>query len=134
MINDGILITISETCCFHRQCVYHLKCCQVSHLIDNTPECHFPILHSDNNVQLWSQCKGTYACVWPDWYMHGNSRKTVANIEASNGRHRCIGKISTTDLRLVASRQYRMAVIWPGSCATVTLSPSLGADLLHCQS
>jgi len=32
----------------------------------------------------------------------------------------------------VACRLYRIAVIWPGSRAAITLSPSLGTDLLGC--
>jgi hypothetical protein len=52
--------------------------------------------------------------------MYGNYRNTVANVDASDGRCRCIGKIIGRDLRLVASRLYRMAVTWPGSRAAVT--------------
>jgi len=43
-----------------------------------------------------------------------------------------LGKIIARDLRLVASRLYRMAITRPGSRAAVTLSPSSGADLLGC--
>jgi len=70
-----------------------------------------------------SFCKGTYACVRPHRYTYGNYRNTVANVDTSDSRCRCIGKIIARDLRLVASRLYRMAV---------TLSPSSGADLLGC--
>jgi len=53
-------------------------------------------------------------------------------VDASDRRCRCIGKIIAGDLRLVASRLYRMAITRPGSRVAVTLSPSLGADLLDC--
>jgi hypothetical protein len=46
--------------------------------------------------------------------------------------NRCIGKIIARDLSLVASRLYGMAVTRPQSRVAVTLSPSLGADLLGC--
>jgi len=46
--------------------------------------------------------------------------------------NRCIGKIIARDLSLVARRLYRMAVTRPQSRVAVTLSPSLGADLLGC--
>jgi hypothetical protein len=46
--------------------------------------------------------------------------------------NRCIGKIIARDLSLMASRLYRMAVTWPQLCVAVTLSPTLGADLLGC--
>ena len=78
------------------------------------------------------ECKGTYACVRPHRYTYGNYRNTVANVDASDSRCRCIGKIIARDVRLVASRLYRMAVTRPGSRAAVTLSPSSGADLLGC--
>jgi hypothetical protein len=45
---------------------------------------------------------------------------------------RCIGKIIARDLSLVESRLYRMAITRPQSRVAVTLSPSLGADLLGC--
>ena len=77
-------------------------------------------------------CKGTYACVRPHRYTYGNYWDTVGNVDASDTWFRCIGKIIVRDLWLVASRLYRMAVTWPGLCATVTVSPSLGADLLGC--
>jgi len=82
--------------------------------------------------QLLAQCKGAYACVRPHRYTYGNYWNTVANVDASDIRCRCIGKIIARDLRLMASRLYRMAVTRPGSRAAVTLSPSLGADLLGC--
>jgi hypothetical protein len=53
-------------------------------------------------------------------------------VDASESRCRCIGKIIARDLRLVASRLYRMAITLPGSRAAVTVSPSLGSDLLGC--
>jgi len=77
-------------------------------------------------------CKGMYACVLPYRYTYGNYRNTVANVDASGSRCRCLGKIIARDLRLVASRLYRMTVSRLGSRTTVTLSPSLGADLLGC--
>jgi len=46
--------------------------------------------------------------------------------------NRCIGKIIARDLSLVASWLYRMAVTRPQSRVAVTLSLSLGADLLGC--
>jgi hypothetical protein len=79
-----------------------------------------------------SFCKGTYACVRPHRYTYGNYRNTVANVDASDSRCRCICKIIARDLWLVASRLYRMAVTRPGSRAAITLSPSLGAPLLGC--
>jgi hypothetical protein len=46
--------------------------------------------------------------------------------------NRCIAKIVARDLSLVASRLYRMALNQLLSRVAVTLSPSLGADLLGC--
>jgi len=77
-------------------------------------------------------CNGTYACVRAHRYTYDNYRNTVANVDTSDSRCRCIGKIIARDLRLVASRLYRMAVTRPWSRAAVTLSLSLGADLLGC--
>ena len=57
--------------------------------------------------------KGTYASVRPHRHMCGNYRNTVTNVDASDSRCRCIGKIIARDLRLVASRLYRMAVTQP---------------------
>jgi hypothetical protein len=59
-------------------------------------------------------CKGTYACVRPHRYTYGIYWHTVANVDASDSRCRCIGKIIARDLRLVASRLDRMAVTRPG--------------------
>jgi hypothetical protein len=98
------------------------------------------VIHPENGFHLQflqssvGDCKGTYACVQPHRYTYGNYRNTVANVDASDSRCRCICKIIARDLRLVASRQYRMAVTRPGSRAAVTVSPSLGADLLSCKS
>jgi hypothetical protein len=64
--------------------------------------------------------------------MYGNYWNTVANVDASDSRCRCIGNIIASDLWLVVSRLYRMAVTRPGSRAAVTVSPSIGADLLGC--
>jgi hypothetical protein len=70
--------------------------------------------------------------VWPHRYMYGNYWNTVANVDASDIRWRCIGKVIARDLRLVASRLYKTAVTRPGLHAAMTLSPSLGTDLLGC--
>jgi len=53
-------------------------------------------------------------------------------VDSSDSTYRCIGKIIARDRSLVASRLYRMAVTRPQSRVAVTLSPSLGADLLGC--
>jgi len=102
----------------------------------NHEQCSSPDTTRNSSVQcicgVPGSCKGTYASVRPHLHTCGNYRKTVANVDASDSRCRCICKIITRDLRLVASRLYRMAVTWPGSRASVTLSPSLGADLLGC--
>jgi len=58
-------------------------------------------------------CKGTYASVRPHRHTCGNYWNTVANVDASVSRCRSIGKIIARDLRLVASRLYRMAFTWP---------------------
>ena len=76
--------------------------------------------HLFPRVHFASSCKGTYACVRPHRYTYGNYRNTVANVDASDSRCRCIGKIIARDLRLVASRLYTMAVTRPGSRAAVT--------------
>jgi hypothetical protein len=81
---------------------------------------------------LHHPCKGPYACVRPHRYMYGIYWNTVANVDASDSRCICICKNIARDLRLVASRLYRMAVTRPGSRAAMTVSPSLGADLLGC--
>jgi len=60
-----------------------------------------------------SSCNGTYACVWDDRYTYCNDRNTVANVDASDSRCRCIAKIIARDLSLVASRLYRKAVTRP---------------------
>jgi hypothetical protein len=52
----------------------------------------------------------------------GNYRNTVGNVDASDSRCRCIYKIIARDLRLVASRLYRMGVTRPGSRAAITRS------------
>jgi len=54
-----------------------------------------------------------YACVQPHRYMYGKYKNTVANVDASDSRCRCIGKIIARDLRLVVSGLYRMAVTRP---------------------
>ena len=60
----------------------------------------------------WS--KVTYTSVRPRRHTDGNYRNTVANVDASDSRCWCICKIIARDLRLVASRLYRMAVTRPG--------------------
>jgi len=52
--------------------------------------------------------------------MYDNYRNTVANVDASDSRCRCIGEIIGRDLRLVASRLNKMAVTQPGSRAAIT--------------
>jgi len=40
-------------------------------------------------------CKGTYARVRPHRYTYGNYRNTVANVDASDSRCRCVkGRLS----------------------------------------
>jgi hypothetical protein len=46
----------------------------------------------------------------------------VANVDASDSKCRCICKIIARDLRLMASRLYRMAVTRPGSRAAITVT------------
>ena len=58
-------------------------------------------------------CKGTYASVRPHRHTCGNYWNTVANVDASDSRCRSVGNIIARDLRLVASRLYRMAVTRP---------------------
>jgi len=60
-----------------------------------------------------SICMGTYAFVRPYRHTYGNYRDTVANVDASESRCRCVGKIIARDLRLVACRLYIMAVTRP---------------------
>jgi len=84
------------------------------------------------SLLLPSLFKGTYTLVRSRWHMNGNYRDTVANVDASDSRCRCIGRIIARDLRLVASRPFRMAITRPGSRAAVTLCPSSGANLLGC--
>jgi hypothetical protein len=72
--------------------------------------------------QVESACKGAYASVRPYRHTYGNygiRLQTWTRVIVN----RYIGKIIARDLSLVASQLYRMAV---------TLSPSLGADLLGC--
>jgi len=83
-------------------------------------------------MEIEEKCKGTYACVRPHRYTYGDYRNTVANVDASDGRCRCIGKIIASDLSLVATQLYRIAVTRPGSRAAITVSLSLGADLMGC--
>jgi len=55
-------------------------------------------------------CKGTYTCVKPHKYTYGNYRNTGANVDASDSRCRCVGKIIARDLRLMVSQLYKVAV------------------------
>ena len=64
--------------------------------------------------------------------MHGTERYTVANVDSSDGKYRCMGKIIPCQLGPVASRLCRMAVTLPQASVAVTLSLSLGSDLLGC--
>jgi len=59
-----------------------------------------------------------YACVRPHRYTYGNHWNMVAKVDASDSRCRCVGKIIARDLRLVASRLYRMAV----TCSFTTIA------------
>ena len=77
-------------------------------------------------------CKGMYTNVRPRRYMCGHYRNTVANVDASDSSCRCIAKIIARDIRLVASHYIEWPLLGPGSRAAVTLSPSLGTDLLGC--
>jgi hypothetical protein len=65
-------------------------------------------------------CKGMYAWVRPHRHTYGNYWNTVANVDVSDIRYRCIGKIIARDVRLVASQRYRMMVTRPGSRAAVS--------------
>jgi len=77
-------------------------------------------------------CKGTYACVRAHQYTYGKHWNMVANVDASDSSCMWIGKSINRDLRLVASPLSRTAVTRPGSRATVTSSPSVGAAILAC--
>jgi hypothetical protein len=59
-------------------------------------------------------------------------RYPVTNVDLSESKYRYTGKIFARDLGLLVSRLYRLAVTRPQSHVVVTLSPSLGADLLCC--
>jgi len=64
-------------------------------------------------TEMHNVCKGTYACVGAHMYTYGNYTNTVANVDASDSRCRCIGNIIARDLRLVTSRLYRMTIPRP---------------------
>jgi hypothetical protein len=49
-------------------------------------------------------CKGMCASVRPHRHTCGNCDKTVANVDASDSRCRCMSKIIAKDLRLMVSR------------------------------
>jgi hypothetical protein len=59
------------------------------------------------------QCKGKYASVRPHRHTCGNRWNTVAKVDASDSRCRCICKVIARDQWLVVSRLYRMAVTGP---------------------
>jgi len=82
-------------------------------------------------IKLSAACKGTYASVRPYRHTYGDygiRLQTWTRVIVN----RCIGKIISRDLSLVASRLYRMAITRPQSRVAVTLSPSSGADLPGC--
>jgi hypothetical protein len=58
-------------------------------------------------------CKGTYASVPLHRLTYGNYRLTVANVDESDSRCRCVCRIITRDLWLVASGLFRMTVTQP---------------------
>jgi len=84
------------------------------------------------SIPFLQGCKGTYACVRLYRHTHDNYSYTVPNVDSSDSKWRCIGKIITRDLSLLASRLYRMVVSRPQSRVAVKLSLSSGADLLGC--
>ena len=57
--------------------------------------------------------KGTYVYVRPHRHTYGNYMYTVAQVDSSDIRCRCIGKIIPRDLSHVASGLYIMAVTRP---------------------
>ena len=73
-----------------------------------------------------------YASVRAYRHTHGTERYTVANVYLCDSKYWCMGKIIPCQLGLVASRLCRMAVTRPQSSVAVTLSLSLGSDLLGC--
>jgi len=58
-------------------------------------------------------CKGVYARVRLCKGLDSNCRVTVAHVDSSDFRGRCVGKIIARDLRLVASRLYKKGVTRP---------------------
>ena len=69
-------------------------------------------------IHLWEytiyvSCKGTYACAWLRRLTCGDWVDMVANVDSSDCRCRCVGKIIARDLRLVASRLYNTGVTRP---------------------
>jgi len=80
--------------------------------LSQPPPCQ-PRLQNSMSATIDNGCKGTYACVRPRRYTYGIYWNTVANVDASDSRCRCIGKIIARDLRLVASRLSRMTVTRP---------------------
>jgi len=103
------------------QCVQRYGICSQP-IFMTVRECKSPLNpNNEVHIDLWQlNCKGTYACVRLHRYTYGIYWNTVANVDASDSRCRCIGKIIARDLRLVASRLYRMAVTRPASRAAVT--------------
>jgi len=88
-------------------------------------------LVNDQGFALRAACKGTYASVRPDRHMYCNYGIRLQTWTRVS-KYKCIGKNIARDLSLVARQLYRMAVTRPQSRVAVTLSPSLGADLLGC--
>jgi len=87
------------------------------------------VTFSGNNIEMYSTERArTPACCLVGIRMEilGIRLRTWTRVVVN----RCIGKIIARDLCLVASRLYRMAVTRPPSHVAVTLSLSLGADLL----
>jgi hypothetical protein len=61
------------------------------------------------------RCKDTYPCARQHGLTYGNCVHMVANVDSSDYRCRCIGKIIARDLRLVASRLSTSVVTQPGT-------------------
>jgi hypothetical protein len=83
------------------------------------------------NILMYKYKRG-YTIVRPHIYTYSNYMNIVANVDMSDSRCTCQCMIITRDLRFVASKLYRIGVTRPRSPAAMTLSLSLGADLLHC--
>jgi hypothetical protein len=81
--------------------------------MDYRPTDSFSMSYASRKVIFPGDSKGTYACIRPHRYTYGIYWNMVANVDASDSRCRWIGKSIARDLRLVASRLYRMAVTRP---------------------